>query len=272
MVYLLSIWHLPCLSARVVKLVDTTDLKSVATVKSAYRFDSGSGHQESYRASAGIRCYSLDAPQMAWRSCALRFENFCAAKPCTISASRPRALCVVSTGASVMRDMFYDGNPRPEPGAIVCRVSPSFTRFGNFEIFTARNDIDLLRKLVDYTLTTDFPEPGAPSKETYSEYKSITEGFLLVLTIAFWDFALDWLAYRYPRFSRLVQPAPLLLIKNGRMLRKNMRQEMITEEELNSQLRQQGIEDLSQIKKCYLEGDGQVSVIKHESTNDSTSR
>ena len=105
-----------------------------------------------------------------------------------------------------------------------------------------------------------------------SEYKSITEGFLLILTIAFWEFTLDWLAYRYPRFSRLVQPAPLLLIKDGRMLRKNMRQEMVTEEELNSQLRQQGVEDLSQIKKCYLEGDGKVSVIKQESPNESTSR
>ena len=76
-----------------------------------------------------------------------------------------------------------------------------------------------------------------------SEYRSITEGFLLVLTIAFWDFALDWLAYRSPFFSRLVQTPPLLLVKDGRMLRKNMRQEMITEDELNSQLRQQGIED-----------------------------
>ena len=81
-----------------------------------------------------------------------------------------RALCVVATGESVMRDMFYNGNPRPEPGAIVCRVAPSFTRFGNFEILASRNDIDLLRKLVDYTLATDFPALGAPGKETYVEY------------------------------------------------------------------------------------------------------
>ena len=52
----------------------------------------------------------------------------------------------------------------------MCRVAPSFTRFGNFEILASRNDIDLLRKLVDYTLATDFPALGAPGKETYVEY------------------------------------------------------------------------------------------------------
>ena len=78
-----------------------------------------------------------------------------------------RALCVVATGESVIRDMFYDGNPRPEPGAIVCRVAPSFTRFGNFELLASRKDIDLLRILVDYTLAVDFPELGAPGRETY---------------------------------------------------------------------------------------------------------
>ena len=95
-----------------------------------------------------------------------------------------------------------------------------------------------------------------------SEYRSITEGLLLVLTIAFWDFTLDWLTYRYPRFSRLIQPPPLLLVSNGIMMRKNMRQEMITEDELKSQLRQQGVEDLSQVKKCYFEAGGQISVIR----------
>ena len=69
-----------------------------------------------------------------------------------------------ATGESVVRDMFYDGNPRPEPGAIVCRVAPSFTRFGNFEILASRQDIDLLRKLLDYTLAVDFPELGAQLK------------------------------------------------------------------------------------------------------------
>ena len=54
-----------------------------------------------------------------------------------------------------------------EPGAIVCRVAPSFTRFGSFEIHAARGNKALLQQLVDYTITTDFPELGAPSRETY---------------------------------------------------------------------------------------------------------
>lgn len=72
-----------------------------------------------------------------------------------------------------------------------------------------------------------------------SEYKSITEGAILVLTIIFWNYAVDWLGFRFPALQRLTRP-PLLLIKDGEMLFRNMRQEMITTEELNSQLRQQG--------------------------------
>jgi uncharacterized protein YdiU (UPF0061 family) len=67
-----------------------------------------------------------------------------------------RALSLVTTGEAVVRDMFYDGNPRPEPGAIVCRVAPSFLRFGNFELPAARNDAALLNRLIDFTITQYF--------------------------------------------------------------------------------------------------------------------
>ena len=69
-----------------------------------------------------------------------------------------RALSLVATGEEVMRDMFYDGHPKPEPGAIVCRVAPSFLRFGNFELLMARGEHELLQRLVDYAITTHFPE------------------------------------------------------------------------------------------------------------------
>ncbi|MEO8436409.1 MAG: YetF domain-containing protein [Pyrinomonadaceae bacterium] len=95
-----------------------------------------------------------------------------------------------------------------------------------------------------------------------SEYKSVTEGVVLVGTIVFWDYTLDFLAYHFPRFQRLVHPGPLLLIKNGRMVRENMRREMISREELLSQLREEGVESATEVKKAYLEGDGRVSVIK----------
>jgi uncharacterized membrane protein YcaP (DUF421 family) len=101
-----------------------------------------------------------------------------------------------------------------------------------------------------------------------SEYKSITEGVVLVATIAFWDYFLDWLGYRFPKIQRLLRPAPLLLIKNGRMLRQNMRKELISVEELKGLLREQGVEDVTEVKKCYLEGDGHISVIKKNPSDD----
>ena len=69
-----------------------------------------------------------------------------------------RALSLVATGEPVLRDMFYDGNPQYEPGAVVCRVASSFIRFGNFEILTSRDDTELLKQLVDFTIARDFPE------------------------------------------------------------------------------------------------------------------
>ena len=102
-----------------------------------------------------------------------------------------------------------------------------------------------------------------------NEYKSITEGAVLVATIAFWDYTLDFLGYHFPRFRRFVRPAPLPLIKAGKLLRKNMRQEMITEEELLGQLREQGVESPNEVKKCFLEGDGRISVIKAKAESSS---
>jgi uncharacterized membrane protein YcaP (DUF421 family) len=97
-----------------------------------------------------------------------------------------------------------------------------------------------------------------------SEYKSITEGVVLVGTIVAWDYSLDWLGYRFPAVQRLLRPAPLPLIKEGRVLRQNLRKEMITMEELLGQLREQGVESVGEVKRCCLEGDGHVSVIKYE--------
>lgn len=69
-----------------------------------------------------------------------------------------RALCVVETGRDVLRDMFYDGNVKPERGAVLTRLAPSFIRFGNFELFAYYNDLDTLKKLADYCIKHYFPE------------------------------------------------------------------------------------------------------------------
>ncbi len=104
-----------------------------------------------------------------------------------------------------------------------------------------------------------------------SDYKSVTDGVFLVSVIAFWDYFLNWLGYRSSVVRRLLRPPPLLLVKDGRMLRRNMRQEMITKEELMGQLREQGIENIEEVKKSYLEGDGRISVIRNDSKDDSRS-
>jgi uncharacterized protein YdiU (UPF0061 family) len=77
-----------------------------------------------------------------------------------------RALSLVATGEEVVRDMFYDGHPKSEPGAIVCRVAPSFIRFGNFELPATRGDVALLKQLVDFTIRRDFRELTAANENT----------------------------------------------------------------------------------------------------------
>lgn len=93
-------------------------------------------------------------------------------------------------------------------------------------------------------------------------YNSISEGVVLILTISFWDFALDWLGYNVPAFGKLIHPKPLPLIKDGHMLLRNMRRELITKEELESRLREEGLEHMQEVKYCYMEGDGRISIIK----------
>ena len=56
------------------------------------------------------------------------------------------------------------------------------------------------------------------------------------------------------------------MIKQGKLLHRNMRSELITEAELRGQLREQGVEDISQVKVAYIESDGRISVIKDERT------
>lgn len=103
-----------------------------------------------------------------------------------------------------------------------------------------------------------------------NDYKSITEGLILVATIIFWSYFLDWVGYRFPHLQRFIHPPPLLLVKNGRLLRNNMRRELITQDELMNHLREQGVEDITKVKEAYLEGDGHISVITQELNNSKT--
>ncbi|MEN9933425.1 MAG: hypothetical protein RLZZ387_4 [Chloroflexota bacterium] len=106
---------------------------------------------------AGLTPYSRRADGRAVLRSSIR-EFLCSEAMHHLGVPTTRALSLVATGEHVVRDMFYDGNPRPEPGAVVCRVAPSFIRFGNFEIFAARDDRSTLARLVDFTIARDFPE------------------------------------------------------------------------------------------------------------------
>jgi uncharacterized membrane protein YcaP (DUF421 family) len=106
------------------------------------------------------------------------------------------------------------------------------------------------------------------SQNAMGEYRSVPEGLILVATLIFWNYALDWLSYRFPWLELLTHPPPLQLVRNGRLLRRNMKQELITEEDLLSELRKQGIEDVQEVKKAYMEGDGHISVIRQEPQKD----
>jgi uncharacterized membrane protein YcaP (DUF421 family) len=94
-----------------------------------------------------------------------------------------------------------------------------------------------------------------------AEYRSVTEGALLVLTIVVWDFSIDWAAWRFPALRPFLKTPPLTLVENGRILRQNLRAEMLSREELMGQLREQGVEDLKRVKLARIEGDGRLSVI-----------
>lgn len=118
---------------------------------------------------AGPTPYSRTADGLAVLRSSVR-EFLCSEAMFHLGIPTTRALSIILTGDEVERDMFYDGHPKLEPGAIVCRAAPSFIRFGNFELFAARDDIPTLKKMADYTIQTNFPELGPPGKKTYIQW------------------------------------------------------------------------------------------------------
>jgi uncharacterized membrane protein YcaP (DUF421 family) len=95
-------------------------------------------------------------------------------------------------------------------------------------------------------------------------YDTFTEGAILVCTIVGWNWLLDVLSWRFSLVRRFAMPSRLTLVRDGVMQLRNMRREYITREEIEQKLREQGIASLSEVKVAYLEGDGQISVIKRD--------
>ena len=94
------------------------------------------------------------------------------------------------------------------------------------------------------------------------EYRSISDGCILVATIVAWNYFIDWLTYQSAALQKILEPPPLMLIRAGALLRRNMRHELISEEELKSKLREHGVTDAAQVAQAYMEPDGQITVIK----------
>ena len=115
---------------------------------------------------AGPTPYSRSADGLAVLRSSLR-EFVCSEAMHALGVPTTRALSLVLTGEQVLRDMFYDGNPRHEPGAVVCRVAPSFIRFGNFQILAAQRDHQTLARLLDYSIETHDADLGPPGPEAY---------------------------------------------------------------------------------------------------------
>jgi len=119
---------------------------------------------------AGRTPYSRTADGRAVLRSSVR-EFMCSEAMHFLGVPTTRALSLVGTGENVVRDMFYDGRPEAEPGAIVCRVAPTFVRFGNFEILAAQQELELLKQLADYVIRTHFPAlASTPAPDVYAAW------------------------------------------------------------------------------------------------------
>jgi uncharacterized membrane protein YcaP (DUF421 family) len=109
------------------------------------------------------------------------------------------------------------------------------------------------------------------------DYRSFPEGAILVGTLVAWNMLVDGLSFRFEAFRKFAEPKPLPVIWNGRVLRKNLRQEFVTEDELMAKLREKGIDSPNQVKEARIESDGEFSVIEYggdnsQSKKDATAR
>ena len=93
-------------------------------------------------------------------------------------------------------------------------------------------------------------------------YETLADGAVVVMTLAAWNYLLDWVSYRSPAMRRLLQPSPLMLVRNGQVLRANLRREMVTTDELMAAMRQQGIDNIALVKSARMEADGLITVIR----------
>ena len=98
-----------------------------------------------------------------------------------------------------------------------------------------------------------------------AEYRSVSDGLILISTIIGWNLLFDFLAYRSPRLRRLLQPPEICLVRDGRIIHRNLRREYLSEDDLHAKLREHGIAELAEVRRAYMESDGTISVIRRRS-------
>ena len=152
-------------------------------------------------------------------------------------------------------DVLVPSGSVPE---LVLRVSLMYLAIlAGFRLFRREAGSLSVSDLLVVVLIADAAQNGMAG-----EYHSLTEGAVAVATIFVWNYLLDWLAYRSRFVHWLLHPPPLLLVRNGQIQRRNLRAELITRDDLFEQLREQGIGDIGQVRSCYLESDGKMSVVR----------
>lgn len=95
----------------------------------------------------------------------------------------------------------------------------------------------------------------------FGDYTTIGDGVVVIAILMGWNYLLNFLSHRFPVVERLVSAPPLQVVRDGRLLRRNMRREFLTEEELLNHMRQEGIESFGDVKAAYVEGEGKITVI-----------
>ena len=133
---------------------------------------------------SGVTPYSRFADGKAVLRSSIR-EFLCSEAMYHLGIDTTRALSLVTTGEDVVRDILYNGNPAPEPGAIVCRIAQSFIRFGTFQIHTMTGNYDALKRIVEYTVKYHFPKHSIDTDDQIIDWlKEIADKTALM--IAHW--------------------------------------------------------------------------------------
>lgn len=91
---------------------------------------------------------------------------------------------------------------------------------------------------------------------------SALDSMVLIATLVFWSYMLDFMSFHLPFMQRSTSEPRLCVVRDGRLLRRNMRREYITDEELDAKIREEGLEDISMVKRMFLEADGEMSPIR----------